>query len=155
MSAFASNTLYWAPAIRSGNPVRNLTGNSGQGVIDPRDVAAVAVEALTSSAHAGQTYTLTGPDPLAVPDQAARLQQLLGSPVTTVDVPLDVARDEMLAAGMDSSAVDAIITGSRWARAGRSAVLTDDVARLLKRPATSFEAWALDHLDAFTGPRST
>lgn len=149
-SAFASNTLYWAPAIRSGTPVRNLTGNGRQGVVDPRDVAAVAVEALVSCAHAGQTYTLTGPDLLAVPDQAAQLERLLGSPVTTIDVPLDVVRNEMVASGLDSSVVDVIVTGSGWARAGRNAVLTEDVHQLLGRPATSFEAWALDHLDTFT-----
>ncbi|MBL7500388.1 NAD(P)H-binding protein [Frankia sp. CNm7] len=150
-SSFASNTLHWAAPIRSGNPIPNLTGDGRQGVIDPRDVAAVAVEALTCSAHTGQTYTLTGPELLAVPDQAAQLQRLLGTAVTTVDMPLDVARKEMLASGMDTSAVDVIITGSGWARAGHNAILTDDVPRLLGRPATSFEAWALDHLDTFTG----
>lgn len=108
------------------------------------------VRRCRSSAHAGQTYTLTGPDLLAVPDQAAALQRLLGRPVTTVDLPLDVAREEMLASGMGSSVVDVILTGSGWARAGHNAVLTDDVPRLLGRPATSFEAWALDHLDALT-----
>jgi uncharacterized protein YbjT (DUF2867 family) len=61
-SVFASNTLHWADAIRAGDPVPNLTGRGRQGVVDPRDVAAVAAEALTSpSHHTGQTYTLTGP----------------------------------------------------------------------------------------------
>ncbi|OHV31937.1 MULTISPECIES: NAD(P)H-binding protein [Pseudofrankia] len=147
-STFASNVLHWAQPIESGNPAPNLTGDGKQGVVDPRDVAAVAVETLLSSAHAGRTYTLTGPDLLTVPDQASQLQELLGHPVTAVDVPLDIARDQMLASGIDSSVVDVVITGSRWARAGHNAILTDDVTRLLKRPATSFRTWAHDHLDA-------
>jgi hypothetical protein len=54
-SSFASNCLHWTPSIHSGQPVPNLTGDAEQGVIDPLDVAAVAVEALTDPAHAGQT----------------------------------------------------------------------------------------------------
>ena len=30
-SSFATNTLHWASAIRSGQPVPNLTGNGAQG----------------------------------------------------------------------------------------------------------------------------
>jgi len=149
-STFASNVLWWADAINTGDPVPNLTGTGTQGIIDPRDVAAVAVQALISSDHTGQVYTLTGPELLSVPDQADRLEHVLGRPVKTVDQPLDVARAQMLASGMDSSVVDVIVTGSAWVRAGRNAILTDDVARVLGRPPTSFDAWARDHRDAFT-----
>jgi uncharacterized protein YbjT (DUF2867 family) len=60
-SSFATNTLHWASLICVGQPVANLTGNGAQGVIDPRDVAEVAVAALTTPDHVGRTYTLTGP----------------------------------------------------------------------------------------------
>jgi len=80
----ASNFLWWAESIKVGEPVPNMTGAGRQGVVDPRDVAAVAVEALTSPAHADLVYTLTGPELLGVPDQAARLGELLGHPVETV-----------------------------------------------------------------------
>jgi uncharacterized protein YbjT (DUF2867 family) len=69
-TTFASNVRQWADAVNAGQPVPNLTGAGRQGIVDPRDVAAVAVEALTSDAHAGRTFTLTGPDLLSVPDQA-------------------------------------------------------------------------------------
>jgi uncharacterized protein YbjT (DUF2867 family) len=148
-SGFASNALRWADAIRAGDPVPNMTGTGTLGIIDPRDVAAIAVEALISSKHEGQTYTLTGPELLSVPDQAARLEEVLGYPVKTVDVPLDVAREQMLAAGMDSSVVDVAIDGRKFVRAGGGATLTDDVERALGRAPTTFEAWARDHRDAF------
>jgi uncharacterized protein YbjT (DUF2867 family) len=149
-STFASNFRRWADTINAGEPIPNLTGTGTQGVIDPRDVAAVAVETLISSVHIGHVYTLTGPELLSVPDQADRLEQALGRPVKTVDLPLDVARAQMLASGMDSSIVDVIITGSAWVRAGHNAILTDDVTRVLGRPPASFDAWARDHRDAFT-----
>jgi uncharacterized protein YbjT (DUF2867 family) len=150
-TTFASNVRQWAAAINAGEPVTNLSGAGRQGIIDPRDVAAVAVEALTSDAHIGQTYTLTGPELLSVPDQADLLAQVLGRPVKTVDAPLDEARRQMLTSGLDSSFVDMVIAGSAYVRQGRNAVLTDDVARVLGRPPATFTTWATDHRTAF-GP---
>ncbi|WP_033438483.1 NAD(P)H-binding protein [Saccharothrix sp. NRRL B-16314] len=148
-SGFASNLLAFARPIAAGAPVPNLTGDARQGVVDPRDVAAVAVEALTASVHDGRTYALTGPEPLSVPDQAAILASALGRPVGTVDVPVDAARADMVGRGLDASAVDAMLTGVEWARAGHNAVVTGDVEEVLGRPATSFATWARDHLAAF------
>lgn len=150
-SIFASNFLQFASLINAAAPVPNLTGAGRQGVVDPRDVAAVAVAALTTPAYAGQVLTPTGPELLSVPDQADLLGRVLGRPVLTVDLPLDVAREQLLASGVDPAAVDAIITGVAWARAGHNAILTEDVARVLGRPPTSFETWARDHQDVLRG----
>ncbi|GAA3436266.1 SDR family oxidoreductase [Kutzneria kofuensis] len=148
-SAFASNTLRWAGSIRAGQPVPNMTGTGGQGVVDPRDVAEVAVEALLGAEHDGTAYTLTGPELVSVPDQVAQLAELLGRPIGTVDVPPDQAREQMLAGGFDPSVVDVAVHGFRLVRDGGNAVVTDDVHRLLGRPARSFRTWARDHRDAF------
>lgn len=147
-STFASNVLFWADAIKAGEPIPNMTGSGRQGIIDPRDVAAVAAEILLSSA-AGRTYTLTGPELLDVADQAACLEQVLRYPVRTVDVPLGTARKQMLGQGMDNAMVDTVITAFAWVRAGGNAVLTGDVAQILGRPPASFRTWARDHKDAF------
>lgn len=141
-SSFASNCLGWDTT----KPVPNLTGTGRQGVIDPEDVAAVAVAALTRPGHEGRTYTLTGPELLDVPEQARRLSVALGRTIETVDVPPAAARQAMLASGMPEAAVEAIILGSAWARAGHNAVLTDDVPTVLARPARSFADWASGHL---------
>jgi uncharacterized protein YbjT (DUF2867 family) len=151
-SSFASNTLRWAGAIATGTPVPNLTGPGRQGVVDPRDIAAVAVRALTRPGHEGRTYTLTGPELLDVPAQARILAEVLAGPVPTTDVLPRDARDGLLRSGLDPAAVYEIIAGASWARAGHNAVLTGDVARLLGRPATSFRTWARDHRRAFSGP---
>jgi uncharacterized protein YbjT (DUF2867 family) len=148
-SSFASNVLRFAHMINAGQPVPNMTGTATQGVIDPRDVAAVAAEALTTPGHAERTYTLTGPELLSVPEQAVILESVLDRPVTTVDLPLDVAREQMLRHGTGQAAADAAITGMTWARAGHNAILTEEVPRILGRPATAFTTWVRDHQDAF------
>ncbi|NUS44165.1 MAG: NAD(P)H-binding protein [Mycobacteriaceae bacterium] len=149
-SVFASITRSWAADINAGRPVANLTGLGAQGVVDPRDVSAVAAAALVSADHAGRIYTLTGPDLLTGPDQAAILAEVLARPVDTVDVPEHTAREHMLAAGMSAEFADGALAGQAYVRAGRNAVRTPDVADVLGRPPRSFATWATDHAHLFT-----
>ncbi|MFC8668350.1 NAD(P)H-binding protein [Streptomyces sp. NPDC057199] len=148
-SAFASNTLSWAEAIRTGEPVPNMTGDGLQGVIDPRDVSEVAVEALLSARHAGHTYTLTGPETLGVPDQAAILADVLGRPVTTEDLTPDESRARLTGWGMDAEYVEGVLAGSAYVRGGGNAVVTEEVLRVLGRPPRTYRQWAVDHRAAF------
>ncbi|MFI6245461.1 NAD(P)H-binding protein [Streptomyces sp. NPDC051016] len=152
-SAFASNTLGWAPAVRSGGPVPNLSGAGGQGVVDPRDVAEVAVAALLDARHdgrhAGRTYTLTGPEVLSVPDQAAVLAGILGRPVGTRELTSDEARAHLRTLGLDDTFVDASEQSRAFVQRGGNEVVTDDVPRLLRRPARTYREWAMDHRDLF------
>jgi len=148
-SEYASNTLRWAQAIRAGAPVPNMTGSGAQGVVDPRDVAAVAAAVLISPAGDGRVLTLTGPEALSVPDEARLLSLALGRPVETTDVPLDVARRQMLDSGMDPAFVQVAIEGRAFIAAGRNATVTDHVERVLGRPPRTFATWAADHLKAF------
>ncbi|MEV0249884.1 NAD(P)H-binding protein [Nocardia sp. NPDC050712] len=148
-SSFASNTLSWADALRAGQPVPNLTGTGTQGVIDPRDVAAVAVAALVSSEHAGRLYTLTGPELLSGPDQAAILAEVLGRPVDSTDIPHALAADHMRAAGLSPQFVEGALAGQAYVRDGGNAVLTDDVATALARPPRSYADWVAANAAAF------
>ncbi|WUP32425.1 SDR family oxidoreductase [Streptomyces europaeiscabiei] len=148
-SSFASNTLSWAEAIRSGMPVPNMTGSGRQGVVDPRDVSQVAVEALTTSAHAGRTYTLTGPEAMSTADQAAVLASVLGRPVGTADLSPDETRGYLVAAGMGDTYVEGVLAGTAYVRGGGGAEVTEDVPRVLGRPARTYREWADGHREAF------
>lgn len=136
-TSFASNTLAWAADIRAGRPIANVFGDGKQGVVDPADVAAVAAEALLGAAHDGQTYTLTGPDLLSLPDQAAQLAEVLGTEVTTVEVTPEQAR-----ATFPPAIADVAAAGAALVRRGGNAIVTDDVARVLGRRPGTFRAWA-------------
>jgi uncharacterized protein YbjT (DUF2867 family) len=149
-SEYASNTLRWAPAIRAGAPVPNMTGAGAQGVVDPRDVAAVAAAVLTSSTWDGCVLTLTGPDALSVPDQARLLSQVLGRRVETLDVPPDAARRQLLDSGLDPAFAQVVLDGRAYVAAGHNATVTEDVRRALGRAPRAYAAWAADHRQAFT-----
>ncbi|MFC4942261.1 NAD(P)H-binding protein [Pseudonocardia sp. GCM10023141] len=148
-SGFASNTLGWAAMIRDGQPVPDMTGGGALGIVDPRDVAAVAVAVLTSEGHVGAVYTLTGPEPLSTPAQAAILATGLGRPVTTVDVEPAAAAEGMRAAGVDAVTVAMVERGWSLVREGGGAAVTGDVELVLGRAPRTFATWVDDHREAF------
>lgn len=150
-SAFASNTLRWAEAVRTGQPVRNMMGQGRQGVVDPRDVAEIAVAALLDPRHAGRTYTLTGPETISPGEQAAVLGEVLGRSVELADLTPAETREMLRASGWEEARAEAILGSIRFVAEGGNAIVTEDVPELLGRVARTYRAWAEDHRAAF-GP---
>ncbi|MGW3123750.1 NAD(P)H-binding protein [Streptomyces sp. NPDC001107] len=148
-SSFASNTLTWAAAVREGTPAPNMMGHGRQGVVDPRDVAEIAVAALLGPGHAGRTYTLTGPETLSAPEQAAVLGEVLGRPVPLHDLSPAERREQVLAAGLGETYADSLMAAARFIQEGGNEVVTEDVPEVLGRPARTYRQWAEDHRDAF------
>ncbi|MET9486775.1 NAD(P)H-binding protein [Nocardia sp. NPDC006630] len=149
-SSFATNTLSWIAPIQAGQPVPNMSGDGTQGVVDPRDVASVAVEALLSDAHSGRIYTLTGPETLSTHDQVAALASALGRPIEVDDIPLEAARDLMVASGRSPEFADGALQGQAYVRAGGNAIVTQDVREVLGRAPRSYADWVRDNAAAFT-----
>jgi uncharacterized protein YbjT (DUF2867 family) len=151
-SSFASNTLSWASAVGRGEPVPNMTGDGLSGVIDPRDVSEVATRVLVAGGHGGRTYTLTGPETISVAGQAAVLAAVLGRPVSTRDLAPDETREHLLTVwGFDEAQAAGVLAGTAFVRRGGNAVVTEDVPRVLGRPARTYREWAEDHRAAFAG----
>jgi uncharacterized protein YbjT (DUF2867 family) len=92
---------------------------------------------------------LTGPELLSTPDQVEILRRVLGRPVEIVDVPLEVAKEQMIAAGRDPEFAEGAIRGQRFMAGGGNARLTDDVAAVLGRRPRTHAIWAADHRAAF------
>lgn len=93
---FMSNTLSWAPAIRSDGVVRALYGTSPVACVDPRDIAEVAVRALTRPGHEGRAYALSGPEAITARQQTARLSEVLGRSLRFEELGLEAAREQLL-----------------------------------------------------------
>ncbi|WP_210594149.1 NAD(P)H-binding protein [Streptomyces sp. GESEQ-35] len=146
--SFMSNTLSWAESIRSERTVRGLNGTSANACVDPRDIADVAVRALTEAGHAGKAYTLTGPEALSAVEQTERLGRLLGVPLCFEELSPGEAR---LALGRRYPApvVQALLKSAQRLGAGAKAEVTDTVRAVTGRPAGDFRTWAEDHLAAF------
>lgn len=150
-SGFATNTLQWAPAIRSGRPVRIPYLRAARSLIHERDIADVAVLALTSPGHAGRAYPLTGPAAVTQAEQVRLVGAAAGLPVSAEEAGHDEARAEMLS-WAEPAFADAAL--AYWASLVTTPEpVTDTVRQLTGSPARPFASWARDHAADFR-PRS-
>jgi uncharacterized protein YbjT (DUF2867 family) len=125
-------------------------GAGRESLIDPRDIAAVAVKALTTPGHDGKTYVLTGPELLSYAEMTAKASAVLDRPLRYVAVSEAAARERMLEAGFMPPFADSVLGHFAAVRAGR-AYLTSTVADLLGRPPRSFDDWLGDNVAPLTG----
>lgn len=141
----ASNALGWAGQIRHDGVVRG-PGIAPTAVVHQADVAAVAARVLTGDGHAGATHVLTGPEVVSRADQVRLIGQAIGRPLRFEEVPVEAARERMLADGRPPALVEALLASTRRPR---SDLVTPTVAEITGRPARTFRQWTADHADAF------
>jgi uncharacterized protein YbjT (DUF2867 family) len=144
---FATNTLEWAPAIRAGGPVPMPYPRASRSLIHERDIAEVAVRALTDAGHAGRTYVLTGPSALTMAEQVTIIGDAVGRRPYAVEQPVDEYRAALAAVTGEAFADGAL---RYWAGlVDEPEPVTRTVAEVLGRPARTFREWAADHADDF------
>lgn len=146
---FMSNALMWAETIKTQGAFYQPTGEGRWAAIDPADIGAVAVAALTGSGHEGKAYSLTGPESMNAAQYAAKLSSAIGKPVKFVDVPPEAAKDGMLKSGIPAQYVEALLDLLAAMKAGKADGVTDTVEKVTGRKAGTFDAWARRHAAAF------
>jgi uncharacterized protein YbjT (DUF2867 family) len=147
-TGFASNTLMWADQIRSGDVVRWPFGAAARSLIDERDIAAVAVRALTQDGRAGFRYLLSGPAVLTQAGQLAAIGRALGRDLTWEELPRPAAQQALAAAWGDPGfAASALDTWEQFVT--HPEIVTSTVREITGAPAHSFADWAAANADAF------
>lgn len=150
-NAYMQNTLMLAPVIAKTGGFASSAGDGRVGMVDARDVAAVAAEiAASPAAHAGKTYHLTGPELISNDDVAAVLSKLLGRTITYRHLSFEEDRDNMIAAGVPAPIAEMNAQAFTLNAGGDSAWLSDDVPSILGRPARSYQQFAEDYAPAFS-----
>jgi uncharacterized protein YbjT (DUF2867 family) len=141
-TGFAANTLMWANQIRTADVVRWVYGKAARSLIDERDIAAVAVQALTDEEHCGARYTLTGPQALTQIEQVRELGKAIGRTLRWEEISRKEIAQQL--AGIPATALDT------WASfVDRPETVTKTVAAITHRPARPFSEWAEKHADQF------
>jgi uncharacterized protein YbjT (DUF2867 family) len=145
-NAYMQNVLALAPAIATTSSFGSAAGKGRTGLVDARDVAAVAAQiAATPDAHAGQTYWLTGPELLSNYDVAAVLSKLLGRTITYRELSFEENKDAMIRAGVPEQIAEMNAQAFSLTADGDAEWVTEDVPSLLRRPARSFGQFAADY----------
>ncbi|WP_431926712.1 NAD(P)H-binding protein [Nonomuraea jabiensis] len=145
---FATNTRWWwQAAIRGGDVVRLPYPEAETAPIHEKDLAALAVTALTEPGHERRAYTVYGVESLTLRRQVEHIGEAIGRPIAVEVVSEAQAREEM---GRTTPALGVEVTMKQWAaRDGIPAETSTVVEKVTGRPARTFAEWAVDHADDF------
>jgi uncharacterized protein YbjT (DUF2867 family) len=118
--------------------IRGPAGDGRVSAVAQDDIAAAATHVLLDpGAHEGLTYSLTGPESLTLAEAAATMTRELGREFSYQDETLEEAYASRSTYGAPDWQVDAWVSTYTAIASGELAPVTDDVARLTGRPATS------------------
>jgi uncharacterized protein YbjT (DUF2867 family) len=153
-TAFLDNPLFTILASRDIRDRGVLSLPFGAGHTSPiaaADVAAVIAAILRDPAdRLGDVYELTGPEVLDINGLAAQYATALSRPVAGEDVGLDAwERDVLASIGLPDHVSQHIATMARLHREDRYNRATDDVERIIGRPAQTVAQYVASHRDLF------
>ena len=104
---------------QSGGAFYSASGQARISHVDVRDIAAVAVVALTTGSR-GQVYTLSGPEALTYDEVADELSKVMGVLFVTSTLTAENMKDGMLAVGMPEAIADRMLDLERYFREDRA-----------------------------------
>ena len=113
--------------------------------VDVRDIAEVAIKALTETGHTHRTYRLTGPDAMTFAQAAARISAGLGRDIPFVGITPEQMRDGLIAQGAEVWYAEMNAEMTFAIRMGMSFSPSNDVEFLLGRKPRALETYVSDH----------
>lgn len=136
----------WRPEVEAGRLSLPMD-DTPEPFVDVRDIAEVAALVLTTDGHDGRTYDLTGPEGITFAAAVGKIAAATGRAIELVRLTPAEYREFLLSQGVPEEFVVELDGMFEGMRNGLMATPTDDVSRLLGRPATSFddyvaEAWS-------------
>ena len=158
-NAYIQNTLALAPVIAKTSTFGFSAGKGLVGMVDARDVGAVAAEIAASPAtHAGKTYWLSGSELISNYDVADLLSRLLGRTITYRELSFDEDKRAMVIAGLpeviaEMNAQTFTLTNAQaftLTAEGDAEWVSEDVPAVLGRTARSYEQFAADFAPVFS-----
>jgi uncharacterized protein YbjT (DUF2867 family) len=142
--AIEQSGLDW---IRADSVVRLPYPDAQTSPVHEKDMAALAVTALTEPGHGHQAYTVFGPQSLTLRHQVKHIGEAIGREISVETVSAEQARAE-LSQTMPSTGAEAFLR--LWAASnGAPAPTSVIVEKITGAPAHTFAQWAADHADDF------
>jgi uncharacterized protein YbjT (DUF2867 family) len=149
-SGFMQNFInFYGQTIKAQNAIYSTTGEGKEGFVDARDIAAVAVEALTGDGHEGKIYQITGPEAISYNQVAEILSGVLGRKISHVNMSEEDARKGLKEAGLPDLMINGSIEADRITREGLSSYVLPTVEKVTGKKPRSFEQFTRDYVVAF------
>ncbi|MEU9256466.1 NmrA family NAD(P)-binding protein [Streptomyces sp. NPDC048270] len=135
-----TGTAPHARSIREDGTIRTAAGDGRVGFVDARDIAAVAVRALTDAQAPDTDLILTGPQALSHDEVAAIMTEVTGRTVVHRHLTFDELRDRW-AAEIPLEFATMLAGMDRAIAGGAEDRTSDTVQRLTGRPPSTFRAF--------------
>ena len=130
-NSFMQNAVtFMGETIRAEGAFYSASGEAKVSHVDVRDIASVAVKALTRENHDGRAYSLSGSEALTYDELAGELSKALGRPISHINLSPSDLKNGMLAEGMPEALVDRMLDLERYFREGRASHITDDIKQV-------------------------
>ena len=127
-NSFMQNVeTFMSETIRAKGAFYSASGHAKISHVDVRDIAAVAIQALTGGNHEGRAYTLTGPEAFTYDEIAGELSAVLGRTITHVSLPPSELKAGMLVGGMPEELADRMLDLERYYREDRASGISEDI----------------------------
>jgi uncharacterized protein YbjT (DUF2867 family) len=146
---YMQGLLNFRQSIQAQRAFFAAAGDARISAVDVRDLADVAMAALTTAQHDNQIYALTGPEALTFPEMAHQLSRAIGRSIACVEVPPEAMRAALAAQGFPAWQVDGLLEEFAMYRRGEAAGVEPGVRDALGRPARAFAAFARDYAPLF------
>jgi uncharacterized protein YbjT (DUF2867 family) len=138
-NSFMQNAVtYMGETIKAESAFYSASDQAKISHVDVRDIAAVAVQALTDPNHEGKAYTLTGPEALSYDELASEMSKVLGRTISHVSLPPSDLKQGMLAQGMPEELADRMLDLERYFREERASRITNDIKQVIGRDPRQF-----------------
>ncbi len=144
-NGFMQNLVtYMGETIKAEGAFYSAVGEAKMSHVDVRDIAAVAVKALTEAGHAGRAYRLSGPEALTYAEMASELSNVLGRSVRHISLSPPDLKSGLLAAGIPEKVAEWLLDLDRYYREGQASRITDDIKQVTGRDPRRFAQYARD-----------
>jgi uncharacterized protein YbjT (DUF2867 family) len=140
----------WSSIVQCGLLIE-ADGAGAMTVIDPADIAAVALKALTENGHEGRSYELTSEDSFTTAELARTLSRVLRRDIAIFKGgDLDALRAALIESGAPAEYAPIMAVYFKKVAAGFFKT-TDAVAKVLGRAPRSYADWLGQNLPVATG----
>lgn len=143
--SFLQNLFFDEGTIKEQNAIYSSMGSGRIGMVDARDIAAVAIHTLTVKGYENKTYTLTGPKAVSYDDVARSLTQHLGREIKYVPVELEASRKGMIESGMPKWLADDMTTINELYSEDKGSELSGDVEKVTGQKPISLDEFIQDY----------
>ena len=134
-------STYFAPTIRTQDAFYGTLGDGRISLIDVRDVATAAAEALVTKSLAGKVFELGGSEAVNYESLAARISKTAGRTIKYVNLTPQQMLEAMVGSGMPKEQATNVVDLDDYYRLGKGAISDQALRDLIKRAPRSLDAY--------------